>query len=138
MQDREDSNYNQRIQLLFDSFKHFSTVSIATSAIVLAVYREGYDQTAIIIALVCFAFSLLLSLIGMSEIAENYTNFSSSEQLLRFFLRACYWLVGTGVSIILLSAETLASVIMAGLVALIVTLWLVMKAIKLFKGSQRG
>jgi hypothetical protein len=53
-------------KLLFDFYKHFTTLSLAASLVLLAIYQQDVIKGKVLVAVaVCFAISTLLSLYGL-------------------------------------------------------------------------
>jgi hypothetical protein len=53
-------------KLLFDFYKHFTTLSLAAALVLLAIYQEDVLKGKVLVAVaVCFAISTLLSLFGL-------------------------------------------------------------------------
>lgn len=75
--DSHEENFQERLRLYFEGFKHISTLSVAASILIFALYREDYDQFATIVALVALAISLLTSVWGLHVLLDNYDEPSS-------------------------------------------------------------
>jgi hypothetical protein len=53
-------------KLLFDFYKHFTTLSLAATLVLLAIYQEDVLKGKVLVGVaVCFALSTLLSLFGL-------------------------------------------------------------------------
>jgi hypothetical protein len=53
-------------KLLFDFYKHFTTLSLAAALVLLAIYQEDVLKGKVLVGVaVCFALSTLLSLFGL-------------------------------------------------------------------------
>jgi hypothetical protein len=53
-------------KLLFDFYKHFTTLSLAAALVLLAIYQEDVLKEKVLVGVaVCFAISTLLSLFGL-------------------------------------------------------------------------
>lgn len=101
----ENLNHEQLIQLYFDSLKHCSTLAVAVSAVTLAIYREGYDQAAIITALAVLALSLFIAFMMLAYIPRIYEDFPSFRGAYDLGLALCYGLLGSGILALVLTAD---------------------------------